>query len=102
MGQLGTSQLGTSMSSNPASGPASGENASGATRAHYLVEGMTCGHCVSSVTESVSAIDGVESVSVDLNAGGASRIMVVSTRPIAEESISRALGEAGYALVVGR
>ena len=70
-------------------------------RAHYLVDGMTCSHCVSSVTAEVSAIVGVDSVSVDLNAGGRSRIMVVSAHPIGEEIVSRAVTEAGYTLISG-
>ena len=68
-------------------------------REHYLVEGMTCSHCVSSVTEELSAIDGVDSVSVDLNAGGTSRVMVVSAQPIPLDSIRAAVTEAGYELV---
>ncbi|MFB9705283.1 heavy-metal-associated domain-containing protein [Rhodococcus aetherivorans] len=71
------------------------------TREHYLVEGMTCSHCVASVTEEVSGIDGVESVSVDLKAGAASRIMVVSDRPVPVEQVRDAVVEAGYTLVVG-
>ena len=71
----------------------------GAIREHYLVEGMTCSHCVSSVTEEVSAIDGVESVSVDLAVGGQSRVMVVSSRPIAADDVRAAVTEAGYSLV---
>jgi len=70
-----------------------------AIREHYMVEGMTCSHCVSSVTEEVTALDGVESVSVDLNVGGASRIMVVSSKPVAVEAIRTAVTEAGYSLV---
>lgn len=68
-------------------------------REHYLVEGMTCSHCVASVTEEVSALDGVESVSVDLQIGGASRIMVVSTRPVPADMVRDAVTEAGYTLV---
>ena len=30
------------------------------------VEGMTCGHCVETVTQAISSIDGVSQVSVDL------------------------------------
>ena len=41
----------------------------GTVREHYLIEGMTCSHCVASVTEELSAVDGVESVSVDLQVG---------------------------------
>ncbi|MEO8095177.1 MAG: heavy-metal-associated domain-containing protein [Pseudolysinimonas sp.] len=70
-----------------------------AIREHYLVEGMTCSHCVASVTEEVSAVDGVESVSVDLNAGGTSKIEVVSSKPVDAEAIRTAVTEAGYALV---
>jgi copper chaperone len=70
-----------------------------AIREHYFVEGMTCSHCVSSVTEEVSAVEGVESVSVRLNAGGASQIMVVSSRPVEVEAIRTAVTEAGYTLV---
>jgi copper chaperone CopZ len=69
-----------------------------AIREHYLVDGMTCSHCVASVTEEVAALDGVESVSVDLNAGGASRIMVVSSKPIPADAIRDAVTEAGYSL----
>ena len=36
----------------------------------YTVTGMTCAHCVASVTEEVSEIDGVTDVAVDLASGG--------------------------------
>lgn len=67
-------------------------------REHYLVEGMTCNHCVSSVIDELTAVDGVDSVSVDLNAGGTSRVMVVSVAPIPLDSIRTALTAAGYEL----
>ncbi len=67
----------------------------------YLVEGMTCSHCVASVTEEVSALEGVERVSVDLQAGGASRVTVVSDRVVAVDQIRDAVTEAGYTLVAG-
>ena len=31
------------------------------------VEGMTCGHCVETVTQAVNSLDGVRQVSVDLD-----------------------------------
>ena len=37
------------------------------------VSGMTCGHCVSAVTEEIGKLDGVTGVEVDLVAGGTSR-----------------------------
>jgi copper chaperone len=68
-------------------------------REQFIVQGMTCSHCVASVTEEVTAIDGVESVSIDLNAGGPSNIMVVSTKPISVADVRSAVTEAGYELV---
>ncbi|MET0781037.1 MAG: heavy-metal-associated domain-containing protein [Microbacterium sp.] len=75
------------------------EQAGDVFREHYSVNGMTCGHCVSSVTEELSGLEGVQSVSVDLNAGGASRVMVVSSRPVPAEAVRAAVSEAGYDLV---
>jgi copper ion binding protein len=62
----------------------------------YTVKGMTCGHCVSSVTEEVNGIDGVQTVDVDLATG---RLTVTSDRPVADEAIRAAVTEAGYQLV---
>lgn len=73
--------------------------AGAAASEEYLVSGMTCGHCVASVTEEISAIEGVESVNVDLNVGGTSRVTVVSSVPIAEHAVRAAVNEAGYELV---
>jgi copper chaperone CopZ len=70
-----------------------------AIREHYLVKGMTCNHCVASVTEELSAVDGVESVRVALEAGGTSTVMVVSSRPVEVEDIKAAITEAGYEMV---
>ena len=63
-----------------------------------LVEGMTCSHCVMSVTEEISAIDGVDNVSVDLKAGGTSRVTIHSAAPIDAARVRAAVEEAGYAL----
>lgn len=70
-----------------------------AIREHYLVNGMTCDHCVASVTEELSAVDGVESVRVALEAGGTSRVMVVSSKPVEIDDIKAAISDAGYELV---
>ncbi len=64
----------------------------------FLVEGMTCSHCVASVTEELTEIDGVSEVSVDLNSGGASRVTVHSAAPVDVELVRAAVEEAGYAL----
>lgn len=65
----------------------------------YLVTGMTCGHCVSSVTEELSALAGVDSVSVDLAAGGTSIVTVQSAAALDAEAVRAAIDEAGYTLV---
>ena len=70
--------------------------------ARYLVEGMTCAHCVAAVTEELTALDGVEDVGVDLQAGTTSSVTVTSTRPLARDDVEAALTEAGdYRLVPG-
>jgi copper chaperone CopZ len=61
----------------------------------YVVSGMHCGHCVSSVTEEVSAVSGVTDVKVDLDSG---RLTVVSNTEIPLQSIEAAVDEAGYSL----
>jgi len=68
------------------------------TTQDVLVDGMTCSHCVMSVTEEITAIDGVENVSVDLNAGGSSRVTIHSAAPIDAARVRAAVQEAGYAL----
>ncbi|HEY9477711.1 MAG TPA: cation transporter [Microbacteriaceae bacterium] len=67
-------------------------------RTHLAVNGMTCGHCVSSVTEELGALDGVKSVDVRLNPGGASQVMVTSDVELDSAAIEAAIVEAGYAL----
>lgn len=65
-----------------------------------LVEGMTCGHCVSSVTEELSALDEIEQVSVDLNAGGVSTVTVHSSAPLRLDAVRVAVDEAGYTVIL--
>ena len=66
--------------------------------ASYTVTGMTCGHCVASVTEEVSQIPGVTAVGVDLESGG---VTVTSEAPVDEAAVRAAVEEAGYE-VTGR
>jgi copper chaperone CopZ len=61
---------------------------------------MTCGHCAAAVSHEVSALDGVQSVDVDLVAGGVSTVRVVSEAPLTDDAVAAALDEAGdYTLV---
>jgi copper chaperone len=59
----------------------------------YTVAGMTCQHCVQSVTEEVGRVPGVTAVDVDLATG---RVDVTSDVPLDDASIAAAVDEAGY------
>jgi len=61
----------------------------------YVVTGMTCQHCVSSVSEEVGAVSGVTDVRVDLESG---QLIVTSDEEIPFESIETAVDEAGYSV----
>ena len=63
--------------------------------AEYTVTGMTCSHCVASVTEEVQEIAGVTDVSVDLASGG---VRVTSEQPVSDADVRAAVEEAGYRL----
>ena len=66
------------------------------TTATYTVQGMTCQHCVNSVTEEVSEIAGVRRIDVDLATG---TLTVTTVQPVDEGSIRTAVQDAGYQLV---
>lgn len=59
----------------------------------FTVVGMTCDHCVRSVTEEVGKIDGVNAVDVDLGSG---LVTVESDTDIASDTFADAIDEAGY------
>jgi copper chaperone CopZ len=61
----------------------------------YLVSGMHCSHCASSVTEEVSALTGVTDVKVALDSG---QLIVTSETDIPFQSIEAAVDEAGYSV----
>jgi copper ion binding protein len=61
----------------------------------YAVTGMTCEHCVASVTEEISEIDGVSDVAVDLSTGS---VRVTSDAPVGTARVRAAVTEAGYQL----
>ncbi len=61
----------------------------------YTVTGMTCGHCVASVTEEVQEIAGVDDVAVDLASGA---VTITSSAPITDDAVRAAVEEAGYQL----
>ncbi|MFF3867529.1 heavy-metal-associated domain-containing protein [Micromonospora sp. NPDC001898] len=62
----------------------------------YQVQGMTCGHCATSVSTEIGAIEGVSDVQVELVAG---RVTVTSEGPLDTDTVRAAVDEAGYDLV---
>jgi copper chaperone len=64
--------------------------------ATWTVTGMTCGHCVASVTEEVQELPGVREVDVDLASGA---LTVTSEQPLDDDAVRAAVTEAGYSVV---
>ena len=58
----------------------------------YTVAGMTCSHCVASVREEVSEVDGVARVDVDLESGE----LKVSGDGFSDDAVAAAVEDAGY------
>jgi len=67
----------------------------------FAVEGMTCGHCVTAVTEEITAVPGVTGVEIGLVPGGVSTVRVASDSSLDDADVRAAVQEAGYE-VVGR
>lgn len=61
----------------------------------WTVTGMTCEHCVSSVTEEVGELPGVRVVEVALDAG---RLTVRAETPLRDDEVRTAVEDAGYRL----
>ncbi len=62
--------------------------------ASYTVHGMTCEHCVASVRETVSEIEGVGDIAVELDSGA----LLVTGEGFTDDAVKAAVEEAGYAL----
>nr|WP_138274862.1 heavy-metal-associated domain-containing protein [Rhodoluna limnophila] len=60
------------------------------------LEGMTCGHCVASVTKELEMVAGVTDVSVDLASQSAT---IQAEDGVSQEQLTAAIDEAGYKLV---
>lgn len=65
------------------------------TTSTYLVDGMTCAHCIAAVTREVSALRGVSGVFIELGTGA---VTVASAAPLADAAVQAAVEEAGYAM----
>ena len=69
---------------------------SGLIHIEVTVEGMTCGHCVGSVTKELKEIAGVTDVAVDLATG---TVSIDSESALSIDAIISAVDEAGYSVV---
>lgn len=58
----------------------------------YSVPGVSCGHCRTAIADEVSAVAGVASVEVDLDA----RTVTVRGSDPDDGAVRAAIGEAGY------
>ena len=63
--------------------------------ATFTVSGMTCEHCVASVSDEVLEVAGVTVVDVDLPTG---RLTVTSDQPVSADEVASAVDQAGYRL----
>jgi copper ion binding protein len=66
------------------------------TTTQIKVSGMTCSHCVNSVTEELQEIAGVTEVKVELESG---EVTIESAAELNASEISAAIKEAGYEVV---
>ena len=71
----------------------------GLTTSIFEVSGMTCGHCVKSVTEELGLLEGAKNVEVALVSGGVSKVTVSSIGALDPDAVAAAIAEAGYELV---
>ena len=60
------------------------------------VKGMSCQHCVMSVTKALSQLEGIQNVQVDLAKG---EVRFENTKSVASDQIAKAIVDAGYEVV---
>jgi len=60
------------------------------------VKGMSCQHCVMSVTKALGQLEGIKNVQVDLAKG---EVRFDNTKTVASEQIEKAVTDAGYEII---
>jgi copper chaperone len=60
------------------------------------VKGMSCQHCVMSVTKALSQLEGIKNVQVDLVKG---EVRFDNTKEVASNQIEKAISDAGYEII---
>jgi copper chaperone CopZ len=59
----------------------------------FSVTGMTCEHCRRAVTADIAAVDGVETVTVEMGSG---TVTVTAARPVDRADVAAAVERAGH------
>jgi copper chaperone len=60
------------------------------------VKGMSCQHCVMSVTKALNQLEGVKDVQVDLAKG---EVRFENTKQVASDRIEKTIVDAGYEVI---
>lgn len=60
------------------------------------VKGMSCQHCVMSVTKALGKLEGIQNVQVDLQKG---EVRFENTKSVTSDRIGKAIEEAGYEVI---
>jgi copper chaperone len=60
------------------------------------VKGMSCNHCVMSVTKALGKLEGLQNVKVDLQKG---EVSFDNTKALGLEKVEKAITDAGYEVV---
>ena len=60
------------------------------------VKGMSCNHCVMSVTKALSKLDGLQNVKVDLQKG---EVSFDNAKALGLEKVESAIADAGFEVV---
>jgi copper chaperone len=60
------------------------------------VKGMSCQHCVMSVTKALGQLDGVKNVQVDLAKG---EVRFDNAKEVTSSQIEKAISDAGYEVI---
>jgi copper chaperone len=62
------------------------------------VKGMSCQHCVMSVTKALGQLEGIKNVQVDLAKG---EVRFDKTKEVALNRIAKVISDAGYEMIHG-
>jgi len=60
------------------------------------VKGMSCQHCVMSMTKALGQLEGIKNVQVDLAKG---EVRFDNTKEVASQRIEKAIEDAGYEII---